>query len=77
VNLDSENESLDHQWNVKGDEALQNVTVTWGGLDVGRISCSSKLQNHTYTVTIERGMNYCIMAALAIVFDDLRVDGMC
>ena len=52
---------------------MKNVTVTWGGFQVGHISCELK-RKHSYSVSIAPEMNYAIMAALVTVFDDLRTD---
>jgi uncharacterized protein YxjI len=73
VSLGSTSENV---WVAKGDEAMENVVVTWGGFQVGRISCSSRYK-HTYAVTIAPEMNYAIMVALATVLDDLRTDEGC
>jgi hypothetical protein len=83
----------DNVWVAKGDEAMENVTVTWGGFQVGSISCKSGLKKHTvrprrctlqslankaqYAVSIAPEMNYAIMAALTTVLDDLRTDEGC
>jgi hypothetical protein len=47
VSLTGASESSTAQWIAKGDEAMENVIVNWGGFCVGRISCSSKLRKHT------------------------------
>jgi len=77
VSLTSTTDDAAPQWVAKGDEAMENVVVTWGGFQVGRISCESGLKKHTYTVNIAAKMNYVIMAALTTVFDDLRTDEGC
>ncbi|CAL3965267.1 hypothetical protein PZA11_001940 [Diplocarpon coronariae] len=68
---------MNTQWNANGDEGLQNVSVTWGGFQVGRISVESRRDKHTYILTVAPEMNYCVMAALTTVFDDLRTDEGC
>jgi hypothetical protein len=35
------------QWIAKGDGAMKNVIVNWGGFQVGRISCESGFKKHT------------------------------
>ncbi|CZT43693.1 uncharacterized protein RSE6_03765 [Rhynchosporium secalis] len=65
------------QWTARGDASLEIVTVSCGGFQVGRISLESKAKKHTYILNILPGANYCIMAALATVFDDLRTDEGC
>lgn len=47
VSLTGASESSTAQWIAKGDEAMENVVVNWGGFCVGRISCPSKLRKHT------------------------------
>ena len=69
----SSTENIAAQWVAKGDEKLKNVTVTWGGFQVGHISCELK-RKHSYSVSIAPEMNYAILAALVTVFDDLRTD---
>jgi hypothetical protein len=93
VSLGSTSDNASTQWVAKGDEAMQNMIVSWGGFEVGRISCESGLKKHTvrfppcipclpanedqYDVSIAPEMNYAIMAALATVLDDLRTDEGC
>ncbi|KAL2061924.1 hypothetical protein VTL71DRAFT_7302 [Oculimacula yallundae] len=78
VNIGSENSMTSAaQWTAKGDASLETVTVSWGGIQVGRISLESKAKKHTYILNIAPVVNYCIMAALATVFDDLRTDEGC
>ncbi|PBP17175.1 hypothetical protein BUE80_DR012043 [Diplocarpon rosae] len=68
---------MNTQWNANGDDDLQSVSVTWGGFQVGRISAESRRDKHTYILTVAPEMNYCVMAALTTVFDDLRTDEGC
>lgn len=72
VNLTGTENTAD-QWVVKGDGKMKSVTVTWGGFQVGHISCESR-RKHSYSVSIAPEMNYAIMATLVTVFDDLKTD---
>lgn len=75
INLGSETGPA--EWIATGDKDLESVVVTWGGYQVGRIKLDSKRRKHTYILNVAFEMNYCIMAALATVFDDLRTDEGC
>jgi hypothetical protein len=77
VSMGNTSDNASAQWIAKGDGAMKNVIVNWGGFQVGRISCESGFKKHTYTVSIAPEMNYAIMAALTTVFDDLRTDEGC
>ncbi|KAH9207746.1 hypothetical protein DL95DRAFT_468390 [Leptodontidium sp. 2 PMI_412] len=78
VNLGSDNATAGTaQWTARGDSSLETVVVSWGGFQVGRISLESKAKKHTYILNVAPEVNYCIIAALATVFDDLRMDEGC
>jgi hypothetical protein len=47
VSLTSTTDNAAAQWIAKGDEAMENVVVTWGGFQVGRIFCESGHKKHT------------------------------
>ncbi|KAH7313142.1 hypothetical protein BKA65DRAFT_153932 [Rhexocercosporidium sp. MPI-PUGE-AT-0058] len=77
LNLGSDNATNGAaQWTAKGDSSLEAVAVSWGGFQVGRISLESKAKKHTYILNIAPEVNYCIIAALTTVFDDLRTVGV-
>ncbi|EKD19638.1 hypothetical protein MBM_01590 [Drepanopeziza brunnea f. sp. 'multigermtubi' MB_m1] len=65
------------QWIAKGGDDMESLRATWRGFQVGRISLESKLKKHTYVLEVAPDVDYCIMAALTIVFDDLRMDRGC
>jgi hypothetical protein len=39
-------------WIAKGDEDMESVCVRWGGFEVGRIRCESRLKKHTVSILI-------------------------
>ncbi len=75
VNLGSDTTAA--QWTAKGDDQMGSVVVTWGGFQVGRISLESRARKHSYILNVAPEINYCIMAALTTMFDDLRTDEGC
>ena len=52
MSLGTASDNASTQWVAKGDEAMENVIVTWGGFQVGRVSCESGLKKHTVCLAL-------------------------
>ncbi|KAG9238972.1 hypothetical protein BJ875DRAFT_275659 [Amylocarpus encephaloides] len=66
------------RWDVTSGPSMRDIHITCYGVQIGRISRHEpgglKKEKKSYVVKISPGIDYTIMAALTVAFDDFRMD---